>query len=530
MSSTDRRTFILGGVAGAATLLAGTYGLRESSIVPGEILGSSSRVGHMLRDRKDWPQPSRETEIPVAIVGAGVSGLSAAWFLNRSGVNDFLVFDLEDEAGGNARAGGNHVSRYPWGAHYLPVPNEESHWVRTFLEETGVITGRDRTGRPVYDEFALCAEPAERLHIHGRWQNGLIPSFGVAGSDRTQMDAFFARIEKYRFARGRDGKPAFAIPIRESSRDSEFLALDQITMAEFLRRNGWTTPYLNWYVDYCCRDDYGTSFQETSAWAGIHYFAGRRGWSANTDHDTVLTWPEGNAWLVDRMKSGFKDRIRTSTAALRVSQDSDGAVLDMFHVPTGTVERVRARTVIWAGPRFVAERVIEGLPRAPEFSYAPWMVANITLTDVPNGAADSWDNVFYGSKSLGYVVATHQNVTPYPKETVLTYYWPLSHAAPLEARREALARPHAEWSALVLKDLRRTGIEPFVNRLDVWLWGHGMIRPTPGFIWGTERSERHGTVFFAHSDMSGISIFEEAQDQGIRAARQAARLLGARIA
>ena len=48
-----------------------------------------------------------------------------------------------------------------------------------------------------------------------------------------------------------------------------------------------------------------------------------------------------------------------------------------------------------------------------------------------------------------------------------------------------------------------------------------MIRPVPGFIWGETRQrmqERRGSIVFAHSDMSGISIFEEAFTRGTQAA------------
>ena len=64
-------------------------------------------------------------------------------------------------------------------------------------------------------------------------------------------------------------------------------------------------------------------------------------------------------------------------------------------------------------------------------------------------------------------------------------------------------------------------LEERLSGLDVWIWGHAMIRPSVGFIWGQTRaaaSRSLGRVHFAHSDMSGISIFEEAQYRGVEAA------------
>ena len=68
-------------------------------------------------------------------------------------------------------------------------------------------------------------------------------------------------------------------------------------------------------------------------------------------------------------------------------------------------------------------------------------------------------------------------------------------------------------------------IREIVTDIELKLWGHAMIRPTNGAIW-TNRLERKkimesfSNIVFAHSDHSGISIFEEAFHQGWKAAQQ----------
>ena len=92
---------------------------------PGTIVGQDVAFGHLLRDAGAdlLARPADRTErIGTAIVGGGVSGLSAAWRLARAGDTDFRVYELEAEEGGTALSGGNDVSLYPWGAHYVPVP------------------------------------------------------------------------------------------------------------------------------------------------------------------------------------------------------------------------------------------------------------------------------------------------------------------------------------------------------------------------------------------------------------------------
>jgi hypothetical protein len=72
-------------------------------------------------------------------------------------------------------------------------------------------------------------------------------------------------------------------------------------------------------------------------------------------------------------------------------------------------------------------------------------------------------------------------------------------------------------------------LEGAIRRIDVWRWGHAMIRPAPGFMWGAARQAAARFVpplFAAHSDLSGISIFEEAHYRGTLAAEAAMRHLG----
>ena len=54
-------------------------------------------------------------------------------------------------------------------------------------------------------------------------------------------------------------------------------------------------------------------------------------------------------------------------------------------------------------------------------------------------------------------------------------------------------------------------------------WGHAMVRPRPGFIWsGSLAAARRPFrgIHFAHTDLSGIALFEEAFYHGTRAAEE----------
>jgi hypothetical protein len=109
---------------------------------------------------------------------------------------------------------------------------------------------------------------------------------------------------------------------------------------------------------------------------------------------------------------------------------------------------------------------------------------------------------------------------------VFTYYYPLCDEDPRVARTRLLETDWREWADVVLTDLTRAhpDIRNLVERLDVMRWGHAMIRPRTGFVWGPARKEGakpFRSIHFAHSELSGVALFEEAFDVGLRAANEA---------
>jgi protoporphyrinogen oxidase len=512
------------GIVGAATAVKRILTGPTVSKFAGKIAGANAKIGHMMRMRK-FPSVTSATTIDTIIVGGGIAGLSAAWWLEKNGKKDFLLLELDEKAGGNSQSGENSVSPYPWGAHYLPIPGEDALFVKQILEEFGVIKSF-KNGLPVYDEYFLCADPNERLLFQGRWHEGLIPQNGVSEIEKSQYKAFFEKMKEYSATKGKDGKWAFTIPLDLSSEDEELRALDKLSMASFMEKAGWNSRHLKWYVDYCCKDDYGQTSEDVSAWAGIHYFASRSGKAANAGRENVLTWPEGNGWLVKKFEAKLSSFIRKNSLVFNIEKEH----LDFYDITTKTSHRIQVKNVIYAAPRYTAKYSINpsmGELTLPSASFAPWVVANVTVKEKPEGKGHdlSWDNVSFYSKSLGYIVATHQGLSHSKKETVLTYYLPLTDEAPEISRIKAFQKDHAHWAEVVSEDLEKMhpGISSQITNLEVWVWGHGMVSPGVDYLWSKNRQDVKkslGHIHFAHSEMSGISIFEEAQYQGIMAAKK----------
>lgn len=522
-----RRRDVLGAAATSAVAL-GLGACADPPDITGGFVGTHPERGHVLRDvAARAPDATHHTRVLIA--GAGVAGLAAARALRLGGVDDFALLELEDVAGGNARAGQMGGLTCPLGAHYLPLPGDDAHEVQDLLEELGL---RQRVaGRWTYDERHLCHSPQDRLFFDGHWQEGLLPVDGVGPGTLAQYRHFAQRVREV-MAHTRFAMPTLRAPITPASQ-----ALASQRFADWLDHEGLDDTHLRWYLNYACRDDYGAGTAVVSAWAGLHYFASRHGFhapgEAHGDAESVLTWPEGNAWLTQRLAAPCGERIHAGRTVLRIEVQKQGVAVDALHHASGRIERWLAERCVVALPLLVAARVLQNAPdwvhqAAQAVVYAPWLVANLQLRAPlhdPPGAPPSWDNVLYGSPALGYVDAGHQSLNPRRGPTVLSWYLPLGDDAPA-GRRALLDKPWTHWRDTVLADLSapHPDVREQIVRIDLTRYGHAMAMPTPGLQRAWPMA--HGRLHFAHSDWSGYSVFEEAFTRGHLAGAAIARLKG----
>ena len=511
---------------------------RPPEPIGGGFNGVDHARGHLLREARALGAPSVTRHVDVVIAGAGVAGLAAARALRMRGIEDFAVLELEDEAGGNSRATTMGSMQCPMGAHYLPLPGNAAHEVQDLLEEFGLR--RRVAGRWEYDERYLCHSPQERLFFNGVWQEGLLPMLGVGAATIAQYTRFADLVDQAR------RESTWAIPSTRHRLSVQQLAWVTSSFQDYLDQHGLTDPHLRWYLDYCCRDDYGAGSATVSAWAGLHYFASRHGFLvpgvAETERDAVLTWPEGNAWLTRKLAEPLLGasggRMHATRVVTRISVARHGVVVDAFDARTRMLERWQALHCIVALPIHVASRVVEQPPgfmrtAAASVRYAAWLVANIELTkplyDRP-GAPPSWDNVIHGDSitapGLGYVDAMHQSMRPVPGATVMSYYRALGDLS--QGRQMLLDRPWQSWCDSIITELSvpHPDLRAKARRIDVTRYGHAMAIPVargthdgsghgpwlvPGRAATSEsRALADGRLSFAHSDWAGYSIFEEA--------------------
>lgn len=316
---------------------------------------------------------------------------------------------------------------------------------------------------------------------------------------------------------------------------------------------GFTSQPLRWFVDYGCRDDYGTTLDTTSAWAGLHYFCSR-------ETEASLVWGDGLGTVIRNMAQALAAdgvEIRTSSLVHRIEQSGGTATVEYVDLRDNSSRVVRARKVIFAAPHHTARHIISGYAQQERvhdaecgvegclnFTYAPWAVANVFLKRPPP-TPWNWEQMAYrpnatgfSRQGLGYVFSPSEiqrwsaswwspmswpwqwkwngGAAAQRSETVLTAYFVLSESVG-NLPHEWLNKSWEDWRDDVLDSLRMTipTIDELSYKVDVRVLAHAMNRPVPGFLWGP-RSPRKlaqrpfGAVHFAHSDHSGLSLFEEA--------------------
>ncbi|MDI4632127.1 FAD-dependent oxidoreductase [Pelomonas sp. V22] len=505
------RRGLLGGAGALALAACG----REPQQLQGGWVGATPARGHRLRQPLPRPGDAPLKRTGVLIVGGGVAGLACARALQQRGV-DFALLELEDQAGGNARGHAMQGLPCPLGAHYLPLPGPAAPEVQQLLMELGLA--REQMGRVVYDERHLCHSPQERLFFEGHWVEGLLPPADGANG--------LAQYRRFGAAVGRAQRQlGFAMPTHRAGWRAGHAALDAQTFDQWLDAQQLNDTRLRWYLDYCCRDDFGAGSSVVSAWAGLHYFASRHGFhapgDAEAEREPVLTWPEGNGWITARMAAGLGEQLKPGRTVLRVEPGKHQVEVLAWNETADAPERWSASQLVLATPLFIAQRLLgDAAPAALVEAnrgarHAPWLVANLLLAgpllDRP-GAPPAWDNVAYGSRlALGYVDAGHQGLSPQRGPTVLSSYW----ALPESQRPTLLQEPWQAWAGRVRVEMEQLhpDLPEQLQGIDIARWGHAMSIPVPGRRGSAALQALrmpHGRMHFAHADLAAYSVFEEA--------------------
>ena len=463
---------------------------------PRKLGGETNKVCHDLRDHKlpAFPPPSRSVD--VVVVGAGPSGYSAAEALRGS---DYLVLEKESHVGGNAYTETWNGLDYCTG----------SAWASVFSPEVDALFKRWKLAlRPVAGLDPACFE--------GTW----IKDFWDGKSDSPMIDKLpYPESVKKGF---RDfNKTLEGIDI-----EKEKEALDARPFSEFFK--GYPEP-LKAYWDGFGPSNWGSRTELTSAYLGIQ---GARDWGKSQRYTF-----EGGLGMVSRtVWASFpeSDKKRFLFDATAVSVRKEGAKVLVTFFKDGKPETVAAKSVVVAAPKYVARRLVQGLPEDQDAAmgamrYAPYAVYNLCFTR--RVWTLGYDNWHVGARHYTDFVqadwVTRGDKGDPKGPQVLTLYAP--HAenerADLLDDEESLSR--AEKAVEELGTVVPGALDHLAE-VRIFRRGHPMPMSVPGWYTKVQPVARRDfpPVYFAHSDQAGeVSDVAYGALSGIEAAGKALKHL-----
>ena len=547
-----RRLFIEGSLKAAVAAgvtarfsildLAGqtSTGDRPGRRYDGELIAESYRLAHSLRDGTlEIPSLAPEGPLHDAIVlGAGVSGLMAAWELQRGGLADVVVYEKEGYVGGNARKSEANGTDYTCATWSIARPRDR--FLTRLLQDLDVLDGFAPDGSPRIKPAFVGQGPEYNTLIDGVWYSeddaeggagSALARMPISPKDRRDLREFYLELREGSSRRGHDGRPAFAMPVEEASRDPEIRGLDRITMEEYAARKGWG-PRARAIIDDWCTGSLGGTSSEVSAYAFLSFESLGQGGEG-------ITLPGGNAWLAERLAGHVgRDRIRTGLMAVRVENHGAEARVVLVDPGTGRFAVRRARSVVIACPKHITGRMVPEMSAGARqgfhrFRYGALLMgaASVMRTPATQGAPLAWYNSSVGSFVQGFLVADYNSARwrkgDPGRPNVLCLWAPLAGKV---TRQDLLVEPWSHWADRMADDLESMvpGVANTVSRLDVYVWGHHMVVAYPGFLTGGARTavtRPLGRITFAHHDRNGMPSFELATRAGYDAAREALALV-----
>ncbi len=486
--SQSRRDFIKFVVTGSvtagcpidSTLLAAPPDAPTTPLIDSEHF----EVCHQVRDGHTFERPAPAQKAAIVIIGGGVAGLAAAYFLRGQ---DFLLLEKEDHFGGNAYQEEFAGQPFATGSAYA--------YRNDFGDQLAAELGLKLL--PVNNPDPTIVN---KTFVPNTWKSGI-------------NDLPYPKEVRESFGEFRDDVLKIKVRGHLAELDSE----------PFTKYTAGYAPEIQQWWDGYGPSNWGATTQDTSAFLGI---TSLQDIAAGEDQRVILPGGLGciTHKLVEALQPQHKERLFGNATVISVVPEKDDVRVTYYR--ERKLATIAAKAVICCAPKLIASRLISNLPAEQKAAmqrirYIPYPVVNLIFDNpVYNRGYDTWCP---GSSFTDFIVAdwTVRNTPGYrQKANILTFYTPLRENQRFTLLDENNCKTLA---ARVLADFQKLLPEFNFNPIEVRLYrrGHPMFMAVPGqFTKNRFAAARPlDRIFFGNADSGGP---ESLTSESIRLSRSAA--------
>jgi hypothetical protein len=472
--SHSRREFIRYVVAGSVAAGCPIDGAFARVTTPGaetapQVEGEHFAICHQVRDGQHFDLPAPSAHADMVVVGGGVAGLSAAYFLRGK---DWLLLEKEEHFGGNAYQEEFDGQPFATGSAYAYRGDEGDQLASEIGLQLPLVNMPDPT-------------LVNKTYVPDTWRSGL--------AQLPYPKEVIASFRKFR-------EEILKMKIR-----ARMAELDALPFSQFTAKYA---PEVQQWWDIFGPSNWGATAADTSAYVGLYnandIFTGGDGKRA------ILPGGLGciTHKLVEVLQPHYAERMVADAAVVAVVPEKES--VRITYLRQGQLTTVSAKVALMCTPKHITSRIVQGLPAAQRSAmrqtrYAPYPVVNL-IFDKPVYTR-GYDNWCPGNCFTDFIVADWvllKNAAYQEKNNILSFYTPLR-----EAQRATLLTDEGcrALAARVLADFQKILPEFNVDPIEVRIYrrGHPMFMSTPAQYTQNRVAAAHPMerIFFGNADSGG---------------------------